>query len=64
LHMSAGDPYEAVALGQEAVTDAAGFHSRRMSQELHVLLRAGRQHLSIPDVAELSRSLEVATADV
>jgi transcriptional regulator with XRE-family HTH domain len=64
LHMTAGDPHEAATLGQQAVTDTARFHSHRISQELHILLRAGRQHLSIPDVAELSRSLEVATADV
>jgi transcriptional regulator with XRE-family HTH domain len=64
LHMAAGDPHEAVALGQRAVTDTAMFHSRRMSEELRILMHAGRRHLSIPDVADLSRSLASAIGDV
>jgi hypothetical protein len=62
--MAAGDPHEAVALGQRAVTDTAMFHSRRMSEELRILMHAGRRHLSIPDVADLSRSLASAIGDV
>ncbi|MBP2334684.1 hypothetical protein JOF41_000862 [Saccharothrix coeruleofusca] len=64
LHMIAGDPHEAAVLGQRAVTDAARLQSRRMSQELHTLMRASQRHLSIPEVADLSRSLAAAAADV
>ncbi|MGM1058459.1 helix-turn-helix transcriptional regulator [Saccharothrix sp. Mg75] len=63
LHMAAGDPHEAVALGQQAVAGAARFHSRRMNEELRVLMHTARRHLSITGVADLSHSLALATGD-
>ncbi|MDQ2587297.1 hypothetical protein [Saccharothrix yanglingensis] len=63
LHMSIGDPHEATALGRQAVANAAIFHSQRMNEELRALMRAGEQHLAIPEVADLSHSLASAIND-
>ncbi|MGW5721414.1 helix-turn-helix domain-containing protein [Amycolatopsis sp. NPDC003865] len=54
LHMTIGDPREAVDIGQQAIADAAMLHSRRMNEELSKLVRACEGHLSIPEVADLS----------
>ncbi|MCP2166574.1 hypothetical protein [Goodfellowiella coeruleoviolacea] len=64
LYMTVGDPYEAVALGRQAVAEAAVLHSRRMNEELHTLMRASERHLAIPEVADLSHCLASATSDV
>ncbi|MGM1060657.1 helix-turn-helix domain-containing protein [Saccharothrix sp. Mg75] len=63
LHMTAGDPREALVLGRHAAADAALLHSRRMNAELLMLMRASEQHLSIPDVADLAQSLGSAIGD-
>ncbi|WP_231642094.1 XRE family transcriptional regulator [Nocardia sp. NRRL S-836] len=64
LHMTIGDPREAVLLGRQVVDDAAMLHSRRMDQELAKLVRASRQHRAIPEVAEFSALVKSGTTDV
>nr|BFE99278.1 helix-turn-helix transcriptional regulator [Streptoalloteichus tenebrarius] len=54
LHMTIGDPREAVHIGHRAVADAAMLHSQRMNEELSKLVRSCEGHLSIPEVAELA----------
>lgn len=63
LHMTVGDPYEAVAIGQQALADAAKLHSHRMNEELVALGRASQQHLAVSEVADLSDSLKVIMSD-
>ncbi len=64
LHMTVGDPNEAVEIGRQAVSAAAGLHSRRMTEELHKLVHASKHHSSIPDVADLSHSLRSVISNV
>ena len=63
LHMTVGDPYEAVAIGQQALADAANLHSHRMNEELVALGRASRPHLAISEVADFADSLKVIMSD-
>ncbi|WNV90241.1 helix-turn-helix transcriptional regulator [Umezawaea sp. Da 62-37] len=64
LHMTVGDPREAVDIGRQAVFDAAILNSRRMDDELTKLVRACDRHRSIPDVAEFSDFVASAMSDV
>lgn len=63
LHMTIGDPHEAVAIGRQALADATTLHSHRMNEELIALGRASRRHLAISEVADLSDSLKVIMSD-
>ncbi|MEU1981960.1 hypothetical protein [Nocardia sp. NPDC019395] len=53
LAMQLGDPRTAAALGMQAVTDAAHFHSQRIRDELRGLAAAATPHRRITEVAEL-----------
>jgi transcriptional regulator with XRE-family HTH domain len=64
LHMTIGDPYEAVDIGRQAVSDATMVHSRRMDDELSKLKRACEPHRSIPAVTELWDFVTSAMSDV
>jgi transcriptional regulator with XRE-family HTH domain len=64
LHMTIGDPREAVDIGRQAIADAAMLNSRRMDEELAKLMRACERHRSIPEVAELSDFVASAMSDV
>ncbi|SDJ02884.1 Helix-turn-helix domain-containing protein [Actinokineospora alba] len=64
LHMTIGDPREAVDIGLQAIADAATLHSRRMDEELSKLMRACEVHRSISDVAELSHFVASAMSNV
>lgn len=64
LHMTIGDPREAVDIGRQAIADAAMLNSRRMDEELAKLVRACERHRSIPEVAELSDFVASAMSDV
>ncbi|WP_158851138.1 helix-turn-helix domain-containing protein [Saccharothrix deserti] len=64
LHMTIGDPREAVDIGRQAIADAAMLNSRRMDEELSKLMRACKRHRSIPEVAVLSDFVASAMSDV
>lgn len=64
LHMTVGDPREAVDIERQAVADAAILNSRRMDDELAKLVRACERHRSIPDVAEFSVFVASAMSEV
>jgi hypothetical protein len=61
LTMTAGDPREAVMLGQQALQDAADLHSRRVNDELRTISAAAERHAAIPEVADLTHELLLAT---
>ncbi|WP_410595454.1 XRE family transcriptional regulator [Amycolatopsis sp. lyj-23] len=57
LLMAAGDPREAVLIGQQAVVDAASLRSQRIVEELNGLARASKKYVGIGDVAELRQDI-------
>lgn len=59
LHMTIGDPHEGVCIGLQVIDDAAVMHSRRVSDELSILVSSCERHSAIPEVADFS---EVATS--
>ncbi|MBA8924245.1 tetratricopeptide (TPR) repeat protein [Kutzneria viridogrisea] len=61
LLMTVGDPREAAAVGHLAIADAAGLHSRRITDELRALDRAAERHGAIAEVAELHHALGAVT---
>jgi hypothetical protein len=61
LTMTTGDPREAVTLGQQALQDAADLHSRRVNDELRTISAAAGRHAAIPEVADLTHELLLAT---
>ncbi|MFD0813499.1 hypothetical protein ACFQ05_26285 [Amycolatopsis umgeniensis] len=64
LHMTIGDPREAVLIGRQAFDDATMLHSRRMDEELVKLARACKRHHAIPDVVDLSELIASGSSDV
>lgn len=64
LHMTIGDPRQAVDIGRQAVADGLTLHSQRMNEELSKLVRSCERHSSIPEVAELSDFATSAMANV
>ena len=57
LMMSTGDPREAVAVGRQALTDAAPLRSQRIVKELKELAHVSEQHARIADVADLRNDI-------
>ncbi|WP_051407548.1 hypothetical protein [Nocardia sp. CNY236] len=57
LTMQLGDPRTATALGMQAVTDAAHFHSQRIRDELRGLAAAATPHRRITEAAELRHTI-------
>jgi len=48
-----GDPYEGIAMGNQALDDAQGLRSRRVTDQLRSLRQASSQHETIQDAREL-----------
>lgn len=57
LEMSVGDPAEAARIGRDALEQACGLRSRRLTKELDVLAETARAHTGQADVADLYRDL-------
>jgi hypothetical protein len=58
VHMTAGDPNEAVTLGLQAVNLASEVHSQRAREELRILRAACRRHDDRPNVRQLRRQID------
>ena len=61
LTMSAGDPREAAAIGQQAVAEALTLRSKRIVTELRSLVRSAQPHAAIGEVSELRDEITAAT---
>jgi hypothetical protein len=57
LLMTTGDPHEATAIGQQAVSDAASIRSHRIVVELSGLAKVAEPHARMGDVADLRHTI-------